>query len=103
MTTLTGTAKQIEWAENIKRSFMFMFDCQVRKAVASMPEAQQALLAEGFGLYRAHLEGQTAASFWIDRRNNQIDTVAKLQESFNDKCRSLPVLQEWLAKVKAGR
>lgn len=102
-TTLTGTQKQIEWAENIKRSYMYAFDCQVKKAVASMPETQRELLAEGFGLYRDHLEGQTAASFWIDNRNNLIDTVARLQESFNAKCRSLPVLQEWLAKVKASR
>lgn len=79
---LTGTAKQVSWAETIRREQLALLtaeiDSRLAKVAAKMAElgdaltdAQRAGAAANEATYDAmvdYAESQTAASWWIDNR-----------------------------------
>lgn len=65
--SLSGTQKQISWAESIRRDFFSTFDRVVEKAIAAgQPEDVRQALAK----VRGRLMGITSASWWIENREH---------------------------------
>lgn len=65
---LTGTPRQIEWAENIRERLLRGLDRQIRTAPTPARSAS-------FESTRAWLLTRTAASWWIDNRGKKPSTA----------------------------
>ena len=65
---LTGTPKQIAWAERIRSDFFAKFEDMEKEDGQSTAEA--AAKDERFGSFFAWVKGQTESRFWIDHKDS---------------------------------
>jgi hypothetical protein len=84
MQTLTGTDKQIAWAEKIRaeklvemRTFIDSFLVAGRKAGHSDDELTSAPAYVAITAALAKIEAQDSASWWIDHRSDYAPTLLK--------------------------
>lgn len=71
---MTGTEKQIRWAEEIREKKMAVLEVFIRKAAEAEgagPDEAQAMLEQ----VREVLLGQTEAGWWIDNRAMSIHSL----------------------------
>ena len=70
--TLTGSAKQVAWAETIRAKGLASFD-EYRAEIMRRAKGTEAQVAEAnrqWDAVRAWIAGQADAGWWIDRRGN---------------------------------
>lgn len=72
---LTGSEKQIAWANTIRVNELSQFDersASVLKQVSVLSEAAQQEISDAILLQRSELVAKIEAKFWIDNRDGQI-------------------------------
>lgn len=72
---LTGTPKQIAWAERIRSDFFAKFEDMEKKSGQSTAEAAEK--DARFGQFFAWVKGQTEARFWIDHKDTCPDLLGR--------------------------
>ena len=75
MPALTGSPKQIAWAERIRSDFFAKFEQMEKEDGQSTAEAAEK--DARFGQFFAWVKGQTEARFWIDHKDTCPDLLGR--------------------------
>ena len=75
MTQLTGTEKQITWAEQIRAKMLLAGEIDQIHRLATAAEAKNPAQADAVRRAIEIVRDETSAAWWIDRRDSNLRTI----------------------------